>query len=199
MTRMPLQALKMATKRTPELNGKPKELSLYSIKFLPQEDHSILHRTLKEWADTYRDGINGKKMIITQHASTPPLTFDRTDFAVRRVLWALTDELAAKHFADLNPVPHLDWIEPLFENRFGYDDLSRFGIVPNGMKDKQPPFSIFNRPTPYTLAHHMYIASMGRQENNWDAVYGSPGTMAYPAPKRSEVIFVAYQTRRIVE
>ena len=133
-------------------------------------DHSIFHRTLKEWADTYRDGIRGKEMIITQHASTPPLTSDRTDFAVGRVLWALTDESAAKHFADLNPVPPLKWIEPLSENQFGYEDLSRFGIVPNGVKDKELRFNIFNRPTPYTLASRMSITSMGRQESNWDPV-----------------------------
>jgi len=78
-------------------------------------DHSALHRTLKEWAGTYHDGVQGKEMIISQHASTPPLSPLRTDYAVCRVLWALTDELAAKHFADLNPVPPLEWLEPLSE------------------------------------------------------------------------------------
>jgi len=93
------------------------------------KDHSALHLTLKEWADTYRDGVRGKEMIITQHASSPPLAPSRSDFAVGRVLWALTDGLAAKHFADLNPVPPLKWIEPLSENQFEHRDLSRFGVV----------------------------------------------------------------------
>lgn len=78
-------------------------------------DHSALHRTLKEWANTYHDGVQGKEMIISQHANTPPLSPSRTDYAVCRVLWALTDELAAKHFADLNPVPPLEWLGPLSE------------------------------------------------------------------------------------
>lgn len=68
-------------------------------------DYSTLHRTLKEWAHTYRDGVHGKEMIIAQHAITPPLTSSRSDFAVGRVLWALTDGVAARHFADLNPAP----------------------------------------------------------------------------------------------
>ena len=66
------------------------------------DDHSALFRTLKEWADTYRDGVRGKEMIIAQHATTPPLASSKSDFAVGRVLWALTDGLAAKHFADMN-------------------------------------------------------------------------------------------------
>lgn len=78
-------------------------------------DHSALYRTLKEWADIYHDGVQGKEMIISQHASTPPLSPSKTDYAVCRVLWALTDELAAKHFADLNPAPPLEWLGPLSE------------------------------------------------------------------------------------
>jgi len=77
------------------------------------QDHSGLHLTLKEWVDTYRDGVRGKEMIVAQHASTPPLTSSRLDFVVGRVLWALTDGLAVKPFADLNPVPPLEWLEPL--------------------------------------------------------------------------------------
>lgn len=131
-------------------------------------DHSMLHITLKEWADTYRDGVQGKKMIITQHASMPPLTTSRSDFAVGRVLWALTDELAAKHFADLNPVPPLEWLEPLAKAQFGHDDLARFGVVPKSEKDKNLSFSFISRPAPYTHAPWMHIANMGAQASSWD-------------------------------
>ena len=71
-------------------------------------------------------------MIVAQHATTPPLAPSKSDFAVGRVLWALTDELAARHFADLNPVPPLDWIEPFSERQFVNQDLPRFGVVPSG-------------------------------------------------------------------
>ena len=135
-------------------------------------DHSALHLTLTEWADTYRDGVRGKEMIIAQHASTPPLTSSRSDFAVGRMLWVLTDGLAAKHFADLNPVPPLEWLEPLTEAQFSHDDLARFGVVPRSEKDKNLKFSFISRPAPHTHAPLMCIAGMGAQGSDWDEVMG---------------------------
>jgi len=132
------------------------------------QDHSALHLTLKEWADTYRDGVHGKKMIIAQHANTPPLIPLRSDFAVGRMLWALTDGLAAKHFADLNPVPPLEWLKPLTESQFGHDDLMRFGVVPESEKDNNLIFSLIRRPAPYTHAPSMHIVDMGGQVSYWD-------------------------------
>lgn len=137
---------------------------LYEVP-VDSEDHSVLHRTLKEWSDTYRDGMHGKKMIITEHASTPP-----SDFAVGRVLWALTDELAAKHFADLNPIPPLEWLEPLTKAQFSHDDLALFGVVPKSEKDKKLIFSAISRPAPYTHAPLMRISNMGAQVSVLDKV-----------------------------
>ena len=134
------------------------------------DDHSTLHRTLKEWADTYRDGVQGKEMIISQHASNPPLNLWKTDYAVGRVLWALTDELAAKHFANLNPVPPLEWLEPLSEKQFEHRDLSRFGVTVNSTEDKNLRFSMFHRPTPYTRSPLMCVVSNGTQGSDLDPV-----------------------------
>ncbi len=134
------------------------------------QDHSALHLTLKEWADTYRDGVRGKEMIIAQHASTPPLAPSRSDYAVGRVLWALTDGLAAKHFAELNPVPPLKWLEPLFEDQFKHRDLSRFGVAANSNEDKEMSFSMLRRPAPYTHSSRMCIVDMGGRGSDWDAV-----------------------------
>lgn len=133
-------------------------------------DHSALHRTLKEWAGTYHDGVQGKEMIISQHASTPPLSSSRTDYAVCRVLWALTDELAAKHFADLNPVPPLEWLGPLSEKQFEHRDLSRFGVAANDIEDKGLRFSMFHRPAPYTCSPWMCIVDNGEQNSLLDPV-----------------------------
>ena len=138
------------------------------ILYRTHKRHAYLHKTLQAWANTYRDGVHGKKMIIAQHASMPPLPLSRSDFAVGRVLWALTDGLAAKHFADLNPVPPLEWLEPLTEARFGQDDLARFGVVPKSGKDKKLIFSVINRPAPYTHAPRMCIADMGARVSDWD-------------------------------
>ncbi len=135
-----------------------------------EQDHSLLHLTLKEWASTYRDGVQGKEMIIAQHASTPPLVSSRSDFAVGRVLWALTDRQAAQHFADLNPVPPLEWLEPLSANLFGYEDLSRFGITANSKHDEGLSFSLLHRPIPYTHSAQMCLLNTSGQTNGWDGV-----------------------------
>ncbi len=132
--------------------------------------HAYMHKTLRAWADTYRDGVRGKQMIIVQHATTPPLAPSRADFAVGRVLWALTDGLAAQHFADLKPVPPLEWIEPLSEAQFSYQDLSRFGVAPNSEKDEKLSFSFIQRPVPYTRAPRMCIADWGPRGSSWDEV-----------------------------
>ena len=126
-----------------------------------KQDHSLLHLTLKEWASTYRDGVQGKEMIIAQHASTPPLASSRSDFAVGRVLWALTDRQAAKHFADLSPVPPLEWLEPLSANLFGHQDLSQFGITANSKHDAELSFSLLQRPMAYTHSPRMCVLNMG--------------------------------------
>jgi hypothetical protein len=109
-------------------------------------------------------------MIISQHASTPPLAPSRTDYAVGRVLWALTDKSAAKHFANLNPVPPLEWLEPLSERQFEHKDLSRFGVTANNTKDQNLLFSMFHRPAPYTHSQWMCIASNGEQNSDLDPV-----------------------------
>ncbi|MEN8131299.1 MAG: anti-phage defense-associated sirtuin Dsr1 [Pseudomonadota bacterium] len=132
--------------------------------------HAYLHRTLHMWADTYRDGVRGKGMIITQHANTPPLASSRSDFAVGRVLWALTDGLVAKHFADMKPAPPLEWLEPLAERQFAHEDLARFGVIPNAKVDHKLSFSVIHRPAPYTQAYWMSIADMGGRGSNWDEV-----------------------------
>lgn len=75
-------------------------------------DHSVLHQTLHAWADTYRDGIQGKEAIVVKHALARPQDSTRQDDFVGRMLWALSDKsgLPAKRFAELNPAPPLDWL-----------------------------------------------------------------------------------------
>lgn len=140
------------------------------ILYREHRSHAYMHKTLRAWADTYRDGVRGKQMIIAQHATTPPLAPSRSDFAVGHVLWALTDGLAAKYFADLNPVPPLQWLEALVEAQFGHEDLSRFGVMPNLEKDGKLSFSIIQRPAPYTRAPRMCVVDRGAWGSEWDEV-----------------------------
>lgn len=140
------------------------------ILYREYKKHAYLHRTLHEWADTYRDGVRGKEMIVAQHATTPPLGKSRSDFAVGRVLWALTDGSVAKHFADMNPVPPLEWLEPLEERQFRHEDLVRFGVTPKTEVENRLSFSVIRRPAPYTHADLMCIADTGGRGGKWDEV-----------------------------
>lgn len=142
------------------------------ILYREHNHHAYLHRTLRAWADTYRDGISGKERIVAQYAMMRPLSSTKQDDIVGRVVWALSDRraLPAKRFADLDPAPSLDWLGPLTEARFGYDDLARFGVRPDAKQDDKLAFSLVLRPTPYArgpwmaLAHHSYAATQ------WDDV-----------------------------
>ena len=134
--------------------------------------HAYLHRTLRTWADTYRDGARGKERIVVEYAMARPDTATSQDDFVSRMLWALSDPkgLPAMRFADLNPVPGLAWLEPLGEDRFGHADLIRFGVPPKASADKKLAFSLIRRPSPYDLAPRMALANWGAHEGRLDDV-----------------------------
>ncbi len=135
-------------------------------------DHSALHRTLKVWAETYRDGILGKERIVVEYAMARPSASTRQDDFVGRMLWALCDEsgLPAKRFADLDPVPPLDWLEAVSENRYRHGDLVRFRVPPHAEVDDKLSFSLIHRPASYTYAPWMMLVSGGAMESKWDEV-----------------------------
>ena len=127
------------------------------VLYRDDDDHKYLHKTLREWASTYRDGISGKERIIVEYARSRPLKSTRQDDYVGRVLWALSDPsgLPAKRFAELDPVPSLDWLKPLCEQRYGQVHLPQFGIEPILNPEDELQFSLLTRPTPYKLAPWM--------------------------------------------
>lgn len=136
-------------------------------------DHSELHRTLKVWAETCRDGILGKERIVVSHALARPSASTQQDDFVGRMLWALSDKsgLPAKRFAEFNPVPSLEWLlEAFSEERYRHSDLTRFDIPPRHEVDDKLRFSLIRRPAPYNLASPMMLVSGGATEGQWDAV-----------------------------
>lgn len=133
-------------------------------------DHAYLHKTLSAWADTYRDGMGGKEQIVVRYYSAHPSASTKQDDFVGRMLWALTDPKAAKRFAELNPVPSLDWLECLIEKRFFHADLDRFGVPPKTVVDENLEFSLLLRPAPYDLAPWMSIVDTGARGSGWDDV-----------------------------
>jgi hypothetical protein len=141
------------------------------------KNHQALHRTLQMWASLHRhsrrkDQLSGKERIIARYAHKSPKESKPENDFVGRMLWALSDPsgLPAKRFAELNPVPSLDWLEPLSEKRFGHADLARFGVVPQPVVDDQPAFSLMRRPSPSGLAPWMCVADPGVCGSRWDAV-----------------------------
>lgn len=135
-------------------------------------DHSALHRTLKAWASTYRDGVQGKERIVVEYAMTRPSASTPQDNVVGRMLWALSHDsgLPAKRFAEHDPVPSLDWLEALSDNRFRHGDLHRFGVPPRCTLDGKLAFAMTGRPSPYSLAPWMSLVSSGEATSQWDNV-----------------------------
>lgn len=90
------------------------------ILYRKHQHHAFLHKTLRAWANTYRDGVRGKERIVVECAIARPLASTKQDDFVGRMLWALSDPggLPAKRFAELNPVPSLDWLESLSEELY---------------------------------------------------------------------------------
>jgi hypothetical protein len=136
-------------------------------------DHSALHQTLHAWANTYRDGVQGKEAIVVKHALTRPQESTQQDDFIGRVLWALSDKsgLPAKRFADTNPVPPLDWLLDAFsDERFQYSDLQRFRVPPHEEVDAKLRFSLIRRPARFDLAPPLLLVSGGITGSQWDDV-----------------------------
>jgi len=136
-------------------------------------DHSALHQTLHAWADTYRDGVQGKEAIVVEHALARPQYSTRQDDFVGRMLWALSDKsgLPAKRFAELNPAPPLDWLLSAFsDERFQHRDLPRFHVPPHLEVDTKLRFSLIRRPAPYDRAPQISLTSGGFSFSQWDDV-----------------------------
>lgn len=154
-----------------EWEAKGVEPILYEVP-TGSHDHSALHRTLKIWAETYRDGILGKERIVVDYAMARPSESTRQDDFVGRMLWALSHDsgLPAKRFAEFDPAPSLDWLEAFSADRFRHGDLVRFGVPPRAEIDKKLSFSLIRRPAPYMSATWMMLVSGGAMGSQCDDV-----------------------------
>lgn len=134
--------------------------------------HAYLHRTLKKWAETYRDGLLGKETIVIENALGNPLTCTSDDDFVGRTLWALMDPsgLPAKRFSELDPTPPVGWIEVFIKPIFTKDRLRLFSMVPSLLNDKCDSFSFFDRPTDYTFSPRMAMLCRSKNMTSWDNI-----------------------------
>ena len=99
------------------------------ILYLKNNQHAHLLKTLQAWSETYRDGVVGKENIVAEYATKHPSESTKEDDFVSRIIWALSDPsgLPAKRFAELDPVPSLDWLNPLRKELYNRTDSDRFG------------------------------------------------------------------------
>jgi SIR2-like domain len=155
-----------------------KAKNVVPILYRQDNTHSNLHRTLKAWAEIYRDGISGRERIVVQHAGTPPAGSTVQDNYVGRMLWALSDKsgVPALRFATLDPLPPLSWLEAFSESRFKQMHLPQFGVSSNKEEDPKLTFSFVQRPTPYTLAPFMAIVRRDAHAPRLDRVMGAIST-----------------------
>jgi len=137
--------------------------------------HYYLHETLHAWANSYRDGINGKSAIVARHARHKPSGSTVQDDFVNRMVWALSDPtgLPAKYFSQLDPVPPIEWLEEFSKRRFGIDDLPRFGVPSsdrfNTSHNPEFKFSLLSRPSPSYLAPPMSLVDRNAGRGpDWD-------------------------------
>jgi hypothetical protein len=136
------------------------------------QDHSSLHLTLEEWANTHRDGVNGKEQIVIRHALAKPSGSTTQDDYVGRLLWALSDSrgLPAKRFAEMDPLPSLEWLTPMWTRKLWHGDLIRFGVTPNRETDDKLEFRLLARPSPYALSPWMSLTGSAGYSGKWDSV-----------------------------
>ncbi|TNV71212.1 hypothetical protein FGO68_gene13595 [Halteria grandinella] len=159
--------------KTDEWSSKGVSPILYSVE-KGSTDHSMLHGTLHNWSETYRDGVNGKERIIVKYASAQPGASTKQDDYAGQVLWAITDEsgLPAKRFAETNPAPSLDWLIGVFGTRvFENKDLSRFGVKSIDELNNKFSFTLIDRPAPYHFSPSMSFANRGQFDTGWDDVF----------------------------
>lgn len=134
--------------------------------------HRNLHRSLQIWAAIYRDGTRGLERIVGRLAGRDPRKSPPKRDFVGRMLWALSDKtgLPAKRFAEMNPVPSLEWLHAFSEERFEHGDLLRFGVRPDPSVDSKLRFSLIRRPAPYHRAPPIQLVIGQNSPADWDNV-----------------------------
>ena len=92
-----------------------KDKSVTPILYLEDKEHTHLRKTLQDWSKVYQGGVKVKERIVDEYADRCPLKSTKEDNFVSRMIWALGDPscLPAKHFAELNPMPSLNWLAPM--------------------------------------------------------------------------------------
>ncbi len=105
------------------------------ILYNKNEKHQQLWEALKKWGDNHRQGITGRRQLVSRLSQFPPISGEDHS-AIRDMAWALRDVNVAKYFAgqidERNPDPR--WIMPL--------DTQGLFCLPIGRTDSGQPISV---------------------------------------------------------
>ena len=122
---------------TPDENNENEEKSRWEsygiepILYSSNTGHGLLHSTIKEWADSFKQGITGKEYILKSMVIDSPKTPYENNLKVNRVISILREldtpigeeptGCYAKMFLESRPIPPIGWLLVLEK----YDLLSR--------------------------------------------------------------------------
>lgn len=125
--------------------------------------HSNLHGTLRSWAKTYRDGLQGRRGVALREARLSPDKLDASG-STARLIWALNEPTGeiAKAFATVEPPPTIDWLAAFTDYRFGHSDLPHFGIECSQIPERHPNQE---NGLKYSLLHHPSAPSYAQWTN----------------------------------
>ncbi len=89
------------------------------ILYGPVDDHRLLHETLQNCAKHYQMGLFDRQTIIHSYASHLPAV-GLGPWETSQVVWALREPTGhtARRFADLDPLPPIEWLQILSEEHF---------------------------------------------------------------------------------
>ena len=109
---------------------------------------------------------------MTDSAMALPTASTKQDDFVGRMLWALSDKdgRPAQRFAELEPVPSLDWLDTLSDYRYHHADLPRFQVPIGAEPSTTLTFSLLDRPGPYDKAPRMTLVTGIWGAHDWDNV-----------------------------
>lgn len=130
--------------------------------------HAALHETIRNWAETYRDGLQGRRGVALREARLNPDRLDESG-SIGRLLWALNEPSGeiAKAFATAEPVPSIKWLEFFAERRFGRIDLPAFKIsssqipAPRSSDQDDIAFSFLHHPSAPSYAAWTKLVASG--------------------------------------
>ncbi|MBM3189906.1 MAG: hypothetical protein FJZ90_14435, partial [Chloroflexi bacterium] len=133
------------------------------ILYSERDDHTLLHQTLRNWADYHPLGLRGRESIVAQHAGTLPNRPYQDDPLLSQVVWAIreTSGRVAGVFAQHEPLPPAEWLDVFEEHellRLPSPDVERLPVPlggPGVVAASPPPLNPVTRALGYWLTRHL--------------------------------------------